>query len=178
MVAYLLLVAAFAVERLVELRVSLRNARESFARGGVEYGQGHYPLMVLVHTLFLLACPLEVFLFDRPFIPWLGIPALLLCLGTQGLRWWVIRTLGWRWNTRVIVVPNLPLVTEGPFRYFNHPNYLAVVLEMAALPLVHGAWISALVFSLANAGVLWLRLRVEERALGRLLSSHGDAGLP
>lgn len=168
MVAYLLLILAFALERLFELRVSLRNAKESFARGGVEYGQGHYPFMVLVHTLFLLACPLEVYFFERSFNPLIGIPALVLCFLTQGLRWWVIQTLGWRWNTRVIVVPNLPLVKEGPFRYFNHPNYLAVVLEIAALPLVHGAWLTALLFSLLNVWVLYLRLGVEERALGRL----------
>ena len=168
MVAYLLLIGLFAVERLVEVRVSLRNARESFARGGVEYGRGHYPLMVAVHTLFLIACPLEVFLLDRPFLPWVGIPALVVCALTQTLRWWIIRTLGWRWNTRVLVVPGLPLVREGPFRYFNHPNYMVVALEILALPLVHGAWWTAIGFSLANAGVLWLRLQVEEKALGRL----------
>lgn len=166
MVAYTVLIAAFAIERLVEVRISLNNARLSFSRGGVEHGQGHYPLMVVVHTLFLLSCVAEVWWLERPFWPLLGVPMLVLCGLTQALRWWVIQTLGWRWNTRVIVVPGLAPVTEGPFRYLHHPNYLAVIIEMAALPLVHGAFLTAIVFSLLNALVLWLRLRVENRVLG------------
>ena len=161
-----LLVAATAVERLAELVVSARNARWSFARGGVESGRGHFPPMVALHTGLLLACVLEVHLADRPFVPVLGWVMLALVVASQALRWWCITTLGPRWNTRVIVVPGLPLVRRGPYGRLPHPNYVAVVVEGFALPLVHSAWVTALVFSVLNA-VLLLRFRIpaEERAM-------------
>lgn len=165
-VLYTLLIAAFALERLWEVRLSLRNARRALEAGGREHGRGHYPVMVALHTLFLIACPLEVWLLGRAFEPWIGWPMLAVSLATQGLRYWVITTLGWRWNTRVIVVPGLPLVAGGPFRWIRHPNYVAVCLELLALPLVHGAWLTALAFSAANAALLWVRIGVENRALG------------
>jgi methyltransferase len=107
----------------------------------------------------------EVWLLDRPFLWWLGWPMLALVLASQALRWWCIATLGRQWNTRVIVVPGLPLVRSGPYRWFSHPNYVAVVVEGVALPLVHTAWVTALVFTLANAVLLTVRIRVEESAL-------------
>lgn len=163
---YLALLAATAVERLAELVVSTRNARWAFARGGVEHGRGHFPPMVVLHSALLLGCALEVTLADRPFLPWLGWPALAAALGCQALRWWCIASLGPRWNTRVIVVPGLPLVTRGPYRWLRHPNYVAVVLEGVALPLVHTAWLTAVVFSLLNAWLLLgARIPTEERAL-------------
>jgi len=161
-----LLVALTAVERLAELVVSARNARWSFARGGVESGLGHFPPMVALHTGLLLACVLEVHLADRPFLPWLGWPALALVVASQVLRWWCIATLGPRWNTRVIVVPGLPLVRRGPYRWLSHPNYVAVVVEGLALPLVHTAWVTALAFTVLNAVLLLgYRIPAEERAL-------------
>lgn len=161
-----LLVALTAVERLAELVVSARNARWSFARGGVESGRGHFPAMVALHTGLLLACVIEVHAADRPFLPWLGWPALALVLASQGLRWWCIATLGPRWNTRVIVVPGLPLVHRGPYRWLSHPNYVAVVVEGIALPLVHTAWVTALGFTVLNAVLLLgFRIPAEERAL-------------
>ena len=158
--------ALTGVERLAELVVSARNARWSFARGGVETGRGHFPAMVALHTALLVACVVEVVVADRPFLPWLGWPALVLVVASQALRWWCIGTLGPRWNTRVIVVPDLPLVARGPYRWLRHPNYVAVVVEGIALPLVHTAWVTALVFTVLNA-VLLLRFRIpaEERAL-------------
>ncbi|MBF0689843.1 MAG: isoprenylcysteine carboxyl methyltransferase family protein [Cellulomonas sp.] len=163
---YFVVVGLTAVERLVELVVSNRNAQWSFDRGGVESGRGHFPAMVLLHTALLVACVVEVLVADRPFLPWLGWPALVLVVASQALRWWCIATLGPRWNTRVIVVRDLPLVSRGPYRFFRHPNYVAVVVEGIALPLVHTAWVTALVFTLLNA-VLLLRFRIpaEERAL-------------
>jgi methyltransferase len=160
------LVALTALERLAELVVSARNARWSFARGGVESGRGHFPPMVALHTGLLLACVLEVHLADRPFVPWLGWTALALVIASQALRWWCITTLGPRWNTRVIVVPGLDLVRRGPYRWIPHPNYVAVVVEGFALPLVHTAWVTALAFTVLNA-VLLLGFRIpsEERAL-------------
>ncbi len=163
---FLVVIGLTALERLAELVVSARNARWSFARGGVESGRGHFPAMVALHTGLLVACVVEVLVADRPFLPWLGWPALALVVVSQALRWWCIATLGPRWNTRVIVVPGLPLVTGGPYRWLRHPNYVVVVLEGIALPLVHTAWVTALAFTVLNA-VLLLRFRIpaEERAL-------------
>lgn len=168
-VAYLVLVALVAAERLLELVVSTRNARWSFAQGGVETGRGHFPAMVVLHTGLLVGCVLEVLLADRPFLPVLGVPALVLVLACQALRYWSIVSLGRQWNTRVIVVPGLRAVADrGPYRWLRHPNYLAVVVEGVALPLVHTAWITALVFTLLDAALLQVRLRAEEQALARL----------
>ena len=167
---YWALLALVGLERLAELRVSRRNAAWSLARGGVERGAEHYPVMVFLHTGLLVGCALEPWLLGRAFLPWLGWPMLALALGCQGLRWWVIRTLGPRWNTRVIIVPGLPRVDGGPFRFLRHPNYLAVVTEGLALPLIHTAWLTALVFSACNAVLLWVRIRVEERALSEMIA--------
>ena len=165
---YLGFIALTALERLFEVRLSKRHAAWSMARGGREHGAEHYPFMVVLHTAFLVGCAAEVAFAGRTFTPALGWPMLALALGCQGLRWWVITTLGPRWNTRVIIVPSLPRITGGPFRYFRHPNYLAVVTEGLALPLIHGAWITALVFTACNAVLLWVRIGVEERALAEL----------
>ncbi|BAJ27626.1 MULTISPECIES: isoprenylcysteine carboxyl methyltransferase family protein [Kitasatospora] len=167
MIAYTVLIALVAAERLAELLVARRNAAWSLARGGVEHGRGHYPAMVLLHTALLAGCLLEVHYAQRPFVPRLGWPMLALALGAQGLRWWCIRTLGPRWNTRVIVVPGLPLVSGGPYRWLRHPNYLAVVVEGFALPLVHTAWATALCFTLLDGWLLATRLRCEDAALAR-----------
>ncbi|WP_214111139.1 isoprenylcysteine carboxyl methyltransferase family protein [Acrocarpospora catenulata] len=162
---YTALVLLVGVERLAELVVARRNERWSLARGGVVSGQGHYPWMVALHTGLLAGCLVEVAVAGRPFLPWLGWPMLALVVAAQGLRWWCIATLGRQWNTRVIVVPGLPLVTGGPYRWLRHPNYLAVAVEGAALPLVHTAWVTALVFTLLNAVLMVVRIRCEEAAL-------------
>jgi methyltransferase len=161
------LIALVGVERLVELRLSVRNAKWAFERGAKEYGQGHYPFMTVFHTAFLVSCVAEPWVFDRPFPGALGFVALGLAVGAQLLRYWAITTLGHRWNTRVIVLPKgEPLVTGGPYRFVRHPNYVAVCLELLVLPLVHGAWVTAVVFTLGNALLLRVRIRVEEVALG------------
>lgn len=166
MLAFDLVILAVAAERLAELVTSTRHARWAFARGGVETGRGHYPPMVLLHAGLLVACVVEVHVADRPFVPLLGWVALAAALGSQVLRWWCIRTLGPQWNTRVIVVPGLPLVDRGPYRWLRHPNYVAVVVEGIALPLVHTAWLTALVFTVLNAVLLaGFRIPAEERAL-------------
>jgi methyltransferase len=166
-IAYLLLVALVAAERLAELAVTRANLAWARRHGGVEYGRGHYPWMVLAHAGLLAAAPLEVWLLHRPFIPALGWPMLAVVLAAQALRWWCVATLGRRWNTRVVVIPGLPLVRHGPYRWLRHPNYLAVAAEGVALPLVHSAWLTAIGFTVANAVLLWVRIRVEDRALGR-----------
>ena len=174
---YLLLVAAVGAERLVELVVARRNERWMRQRGGVEVGAGHYPAMVALHAAFLVACPLEVLLLDRPWRPALAGAMLVLLLAAVTLRWWVVWTLGHRWTTRVYRLPGVPLVRTGPYRWLRHPNYLAVVLELAALPLVHGAWLTAVGFGLANAAVLVVRVQVEEGVLQdhRFAANEGHA---
>lgn len=163
---YYLLILAVGVERLVELVVSKRNARWAFGRGGREFGREHYPVMVALHVGLLVGCVIEVWLLHRPFIGWLGWPMLAIALGAQILRWWCITTLGKRWNTLVIVLPEAPLVRSGPYRILHHPNYVAVVAEGIALPLVHTAWLTAICFTVANAALLTVRIRVENAALG------------
>jgi len=162
---YVGLVAAVGLERVAELVVSRRNAAWAFARGGVEAGRGHFPTMVVLHTALLVGCVVEVLAADRPFLPALGWPMLLLVLLAQGLRWWCIATLGRQWNTRVIVVPGAGLVERGPYRWLRHPNYVAVVVEGVALPLLHTAWVTAVVFTVLNALLLRVRIRTEEDAL-------------
>lgn len=158
-----------AAERVAELVISARHARRAFARGGVERGRGHFPAMVALHTALLAAPVIEVVAADRPFLPWVGWPALAAVVAAQGLRWWCIATLGEQWNTRVIVVPGRPLVARGPYARLAHPNYVAVALEGVALPLVHTAWVTALVFTALNAVLLLgFRIPAEERALAEL----------
>lgn len=164
-VLYTTLVVLVAVERAIELSVSRRNARATLARGGREFGREHYPVMVLLHALFLPACVIEVWLLERPFVPALGVPCLVLLALAQGLRYWAISSLGGRWSTRVVCVPGEPVIVLGPYRWLRHPNYLAVVSELFALPMVHTAWASALLFGLSNAVLLRVRIAVEEAAL-------------
>jgi methyltransferase len=168
MMWYALLIAVVACERLAELVIARRNLAWSLERGGVEVGAGHYPVMVVLHTAFLVGCLAEVILLDRPFLPALGWSMLAIVVAAQVLRWWCITTLGPRWNTRVVVIPGAPRVNGGPYRLFSHPNYVAVVAEGIALPLVHTAWITALVFTVLNAALLTRRITTENAALARL----------
>jgi len=174
---YLAFLGALYVERLAELLVSRRNARLAFAAGGVETGSRHYAVMVALHALFPLACAVEVVGLHRAFPGFIGIAALLTAIVAQALRWWVVGTLGWRWNTRIIAVPGAEPVTSGPYRFLRHPNYLAVMLEALAVPLIHGAWLSAIAFVCANAALLAVRIPAEERALGERYS-RAFAGAP
>ena len=163
---FFLLVGAVAIERALEMALSLRNSRRAFARGGIEAeSRGFYLLMVVAHILFLAAGPLEVLLARRPFIPPVAIVATWIVVLTMALRYWAILTLGERWNTRVIVIPGLPAVASGPYRFVRHPNYVAVAIEVAVLPLVHCAWVTAIVATAANALLLAARIRHEEQAL-------------
>ena len=174
--AFTVLVALVGLERLAELVVSKRNAAWSLERGGRESGRGHYPVMVVLHTGFLLAMLVEAWV-RRPDVPAaLAWSMLALVVAAQALRWWCIVTLGRRWNTRVIVVPGLAPVTGGPYRLLRHPNYVAVVVEGVALPMVHLAWITALVFTVANAVLLAVRIRVEDAALATLPAPARAAG--
>jgi len=159
------LVLAVAAARLFELGIANRNRRRLLARGAVEAGAGHYPAMVALHAAWLAACTAEVWLLRRPLVPPLAFAMLVLLAAAMALRYWVIRTLGGRWTTRILVLPGAPPVASGPFRHLRHPNYLAVALEILALPLVHTAWLTAIVFTMANAALMAVRIPAEERAL-------------
>lgn len=166
-----LLILATGGERIYELVVSKRNARRAFAAGGIEYGRGHLPAMILLHTGMLVGAITEVIILDRPFLGAVGWIFLFAALACQAARYWVIWALGEQWNTRVIVVPGAKRVTRGPYsiKWLRHPNYWIVAIEGIVLPLVHSAWITALVFTLLNAILLLgFRIPTEARAL-RLL---------
>ena len=164
-VVYLGLVALVALQRLLEVVVSARNRRRMLALGGREWGRGHYPVMVVLHTAFLAACAAEVWLLGRPFLPLLAALMAVVLASATLLRYWTLATLGERWCTRVVTLPGEIPVTRGPYRWMRHPNYVAVAAEMLALPLLHGAWMTAACFSLANGLLLAHRIRVEERAM-------------
>jgi methyltransferase len=159
-----LALAAIAVQRLLELRLARRNLAWALAQGGREYGREHYPLFFLLHVGWMLGLLWEGSLRNQlSGFWWLWLTIFLLA---QGLRYWVITTLGNQWNTRIVVVPGAQRIQTGPFAYLNHPNYLAVGLELLSLPLVFDAWITALVASLLNLLLLLLvRIPAEERAL-------------
>lgn len=173
--AYVTLLVLVGGQRLVELAISRRNAREVMARGGREFGRRHMVALVVLHALFLPACAIEVLALSRPFVPGVGAAMLAVLLAAQVLRYWAIHALGRHWNVRILVEPGAPLVKRGPYRYIRHPNYVAVALEGIALPLIHTAWITAVAFTVVNA---WLLLRVripaEERALAECIAAPND----
>ena len=152
------------LQRISELILSARNAARLRARGAREHGRGHYPALVVLHTLFPIALAAEVLRLGARPGAWAPI-WLAVWVGAQALRYSAIRALGESWNTRVLVVPGAALVKRGPYRWLRHPNYVAVVLELLAAPLMFGAWRTALVFSLANLLLLRIRIDCEERAL-------------
>ena len=157
--AYVVL-ALVALQRLGELALARRNTKALLARGGVEIGASHYPLIVLLHGLWLL-CVLWFLPHPTP-VHWFLLAVFVLL---QGLRLWVLATLGPYWTTRIISLPGAPLVTAGPYRFVRHPNYLVVAGEILVLPLVFGEGLVAIVFSLANAALLFWRIRQEETGL-------------
>jgi methyltransferase len=155
-----LLVGLVALQRLAELVYGRRNERRLLAEGGIEHGAAHYPLIAGLHLAWLASMLLHV----PPEAP-VRWPYLIAFLGLQGARAWVMASLGRHWTTRVIVVPGRPLVSDGPYRFLKHPNYLVVAGEIALLPLVFGAWRIAIIYSVLNAVLLAHRIRVENRAL-------------
>jgi methyltransferase len=164
-VAYLVLLALVAALRLVELRISKRHQREMLGRGAAKVDEPRFRWMVLLHTAVLVGSAVEVVFLRRPFIPILAAVTFAIFLAANAVRWWVIRTLGEHWNVQVVDSTRLGVVTSGPFRFVRHPNYAAVFAEMLALPLIHTAWITALVGTLGHAVVLGQRLSTEERVL-------------
>ncbi len=150
------------LQRLVELAVARRNTARLLARGGREVGAAHYPLFILLHASWLLAIALTTPLDRQPNWWLIGVFAIL-----QGLRIWVVTTLGPYWTTRVITLDDAPLVRRGPFRFVRHPNYWVVCGEIAVLPLAFGDWPVALVWTILNGMLLTYRIRVETGALSQ-----------
>lgn len=165
-------VGLVGLERLAELRVAKRNATWSMQRGGRVSGASHYPPMVFLHTALLVGALAEVWIARPQFYVGLAIAMGLLLIASQALRWWCIRTLGHQWNTKIIIVPGMSAVRSGPYRFFTHPNYVAVVVEGFALPLMHTAWITATAFTILNAILLRVRIRAENAALRELSADH------
>lgn len=159
------LLAAVTAGRLIELRISRRHRADLAARGAAPAADPVFPWIVALHVAVIAGAGVEVSALRRRFIPALGIPMLGLVCGATLLRWWVIRTLGAHWNVRVMDSAALGVVTKGPYRWVRHPNYLAVLVELCALPLVHTAWITALVGSAAHLLVLRRRIASEEAVL-------------
>jgi methyltransferase len=159
------LVVAVGVMRLVELTISERRRKALAARGARPIGEPHFGAMVFVHTAILVGALAEAWLMRRPVIPAVAGPALVLVIAANALRWWVIATLGPHWNVRIMSSLDLGVVTDGPFRWIRHPNYLAVFVELTALPLVHGAYLTALLGAAAHVWVLWHRIHAEETVL-------------
>jgi methyltransferase len=163
----ILAVALVAVQRIFELFLARRNERRARARGAVERGEGHYLFIVSLHVLWLVSTLVEGSL-RGPELPALWPVPLALFLLVQPLRYWALFSLGESWNTKILVVPGASPVRKGPYRYLNHPNYVVVVTEILTFPLIFGAWITALVFTVLNAAVLFVRIREENRALSEM----------
>lgn len=159
-----------AAQRLLELMLSRRNERWLRDRGAIERGQGHYPFMVALHSLWLVSTLLEG-AFRKASTSRL---ALAIFLAVQPLRYWAILSLGRYWNTRILVVPGEKLVDKGPYKYLSHPNYVVVATEILTFPLIFGARITAFVFSILNTLLLFVRIKEEERALEELAESQDD----
>ena len=159
MTAAILLLAFVTLERLAELVLARRNTRALLAQGAVEHAPGHYPLIVALHAAWLAG--LWAFGWDQP----VSVFWFVVFVALQVARVWVLATLGPRWTTRIIVLPGAPLVAKGPYRFVSHPNYMVVIGEIAVLPLCFGLTWFAVVFSLANAAILTIRIRAESAAL-------------
>ena len=172
-------VAGLGLQRVFELRLSRRNERRIRQRGGREHAPETYPWIVTLHAAWFAAMLLEVFAGRRRLYPRLALPAFGVFAAGQALRLTAIRTLGWRWSTRVMTVPGpagAP-VRHGIYRYIRHPNYLGVELEILAAPLVHSAYLTSVVFGIANALLLRDRIRREEQALDAYCRDNGYWGL-
>lgn len=169
MVIWIWLVATLIVlQRLAELVLSNRNYRWMLAQGAKEYGDGHYPLFFALHAGWLISWLGEAIL-SGPCLNKIWHLWAALFIVAQGLRYWCIISLGRYWNTRILVIPGAKLVTRGPYRFISHPNYLAVSMELASVPLIFDAWLTALAASVLNAWLLLgVRIPLEQKALQQL----------
>ena len=162
---YFALVGIIAFQRLLELKHSRNHEAALKARGGLEMAPNQFASMRLLHLFWLGGCVAEAYWIREPPPPTIVLPAAALLMAGQILRYAAMSALGERWTVRIIALPGVPPVRRGIYRYMRHPNYLGVILEIAALPMIFGCWITALIGSAANALILWIRVRTEEAAL-------------
>lgn len=167
---FYIIVGLVIVQRLVELVIAKRNEKKSLAAGGIEYDKKGYSVIVIMHTMFFISFFAEYFYFEHTLNKF-WIVFLLLFIAAQGLRYWAIISLGSLWNTRIIIVPGSKLVKSGPYKYFKHPNYMAVITELAVLPLMFSCFVTAIVISAVNLLLLKRRIAIEENALEKLTNS-------
>lgn len=163
--AYIILLVAVGLGRLVEMRISRRNRARMFSEGAARVAEPGFPWMIALHAAVLVGAGLEVVLLHRRLIPALAIAMGVLFVGSNVLRWWVIRALRGHWNVQVVDSARLGVITSGPYRWVRHPNYLAVFVELVSLPLIYTAWITAISAAVLHVLVLRARLAVEDRVL-------------
>jgi methyltransferase len=159
------IVVAIFLQRLLEVKISDRNAANLLAQGGRKHGDNQLPLVKLMQLIWFGAMIAEVWLLDRPFVPGLAAVSFSAALAGQGLRYLSMRSLGKRWMLPIITLPGAAVINRGIYRYLRHPNWLGVILEIAAVPLIHTAYLTAIVFTIANALLMRQRIKTEERAL-------------
>jgi len=167
-VAYISLLVLVGIGRLAELGISRRNQRQLEKQGVRKIPEPHFRWMVMLHGSVLVGAGAEVLFLRRPLIPALAIPMAALFVLSNALRWWVIRTLAGHWNVEVMESSLVGVVSSGPYRWVRHPNYVGVVMEIFSLPMIHTAWITAIVGTLGYLEILRRRIRVED---GFLMSS-------
>jgi methyltransferase len=164
---FYIIVGLVIIQRLVELVIAKKNEKKSLAAGGIEYDKKGYSGIVIMHVMFFISLFAEYFYFEHTLNKF-WIIFLILFIAAQGLRYWAIISLGNLWNTRIIIVPGSKLVHSGPYKYFKHPNYMAVITELAVLPLMFSCFFTTIIFSAANLLLLKRRIAIEENALEEL----------
>ncbi|MCY8855740.1 isoprenylcysteine carboxyl methyltransferase family protein [Bacillus atrophaeus] len=159
-----LFILILAVQRIAEIIVAKQNEQKVKKQGAIEYGEGHYPYIVLMHVLFFVSLICEVLLLHKePSSWWIGILTAIILV--QGVRYWALLSLGAHWNTKILVVPDAELIKKGPYKWLKHPNYAVVMVEIVLLPLLYGAYWTLILFTILNAFMLSVRIRVEDKAL-------------
>lgn len=164
---FLVVISILAIQRVIELLIAKRNEKIVRANGAREYDEKGYKLIVLMHIAFFISLILEYILLDKTLSDF-WIPLLILFLLAQFVRYWAIISLGYFWNTKILITPGTSPVTKGPYQFISHPNYLAVIVEIAVIPLLFSCYLTFIVFTILNLLVLRRRIRIEERALSTL----------
>lgn len=173
---FFIILSLVIVQRLLELVIARKNEKRMLAKGAYEVGANHYPYMIALHTGFFISLIIEVVYFERglsPYFLWLFI----IFLAVQALRIWCLASLGPFWNTKIIILPEANVVAKGPYLYIRHPNYVVVCIEIALLPLMFGAYFTAITFTILNFLMLAVRIPTEERAL-REATNYNDVFQP
>lgn len=170
-----LVILFVAIQRIVELRIARRNARAARQRGALEFGHDQYPAIVTLHALWFVGMIVEIVVLTRAINP-LWYVFLVLFAGAQWLRYWAIRSLGPQWNTRILIVPGERTVRRGPYKWLRHPNYIAVIIELAVMPLMLGAYLTAATVTLLNLLLLRIRIRTEVQALRETAKGYEKVG--